>query len=86
MEYRLKAQFMDQKAMDRAITRIAHEIIERNKGLEGLVLVGIKRRGAPLAYRLQKAMERIEGHSPAVFTLDVTHYRDDLAEIGRAHV
>lgn len=79
MEYRLKAQLMDQKAMDRALTRIAHEIIERNKGVEDLVLVGIKRRGAPLACRLQKAIERIEGSGPTVFTLDVTHYRDDLA-------
>lgn len=78
MEYRVKAQLMDQKAMDRALTRIAHEIIERNKGIEDVVLVGIKRRGVPLATRLRSAIERIEGKEPLVFTLDVTLYRDDL--------
>ena len=49
MEYKEKAQVMDSKAMERAITRIAHEIIERNKGVSNLMLLGIKRRGVPLA-------------------------------------
>ncbi len=79
MDYRVKAQLMDAKAMDRALTRIAHEIIERNKGTEGLVLLGIKRRGVPLALRLQKAISRIEGSTPPVDTLDITLYRDDLS-------
>ena len=79
LDYRVKAQLMDAKAMDRALTRIAHEIIERNKGIDDLVLLGIKRRGVPLAFRLQKAIERIEGSAPAVDTLDITLYRDDLS-------
>jgi pyrimidine operon attenuation protein/uracil phosphoribosyltransferase len=70
---------MDNKAMDRALTRIAHEIIERNKGIEDLVLLGIRRRGVPLAERLQKTICRIEGSAPAVDTLDITLYRDDLS-------
>jgi len=79
LDYRVKAQLMDAKAMDRALTRIAHEIIERNKGIDGLVLLGIKRRGVPLALRLQKAIARIEGSAPEVDTLDITLYRDDLS-------
>jgi pyrimidine operon attenuation protein/uracil phosphoribosyltransferase len=64
--------------MGRAITRIAHEIVERNKGSEDLVLLGIPTRGFPLAVRIAAAVERIEGLAPATGSLDITMYRDDL--------
>ncbi len=76
--YREKTQLMDERAMQRALTRIAHEIIERNKGTEDLVLVGIRRRGIPLAERLASNIERIEGKQVMVGDLDITSYRDDL--------
>lgn len=76
--YREKTQLMDERALQRALTRIAHEIIERNKGTEDLVLVGIRRRGIPLAERLASNIERIEGRTVLVGNLDITSYRDDL--------
>ncbi len=76
--YREKTQLMDERALQRALTRIAHEIIERNKGTEDLVLVGIRRRGIPLAERLASNIERIEGKTVLVGNLDITSYRDDL--------
>ncbi|KAF0197996.1 MAG: pyrimidine operon attenuation protein / uracil phosphoribosyltransferase [Bacillota bacterium] len=79
MEYKEKAQVMDAKAMERAITRIAHEIIERNKGVSNLMLLGIKRRGVPLANRLRDAILRIEGALVEVGVIDITLYRDDLS-------
>ncbi|GAA0331287.1 bifunctional pyrimidine operon transcriptional regulator/uracil phosphoribosyltransferase [Bacillus carboniphilus] len=75
-----KAQVMDAQAMKRALTRIAHEIIEKNKGIEDCVLVGIKTRGIYLANRLAKRIEEIEGKSIPVGELDITLYRDDLTE------
>lgn len=72
-----KALIMDEKAIDRAIVRIAHEIIEKNKGVEHVVLVGIRTRGWPLSHRLAASIEKIEGSSVPVFPLDVTYYRDD---------
>lgn len=77
-----KAVIMDDKAITRATTRIANEIIERNKGIEDVVLVGIKTRGVPFARRLAKKILEIEGEYIDVFTLDITLYRDDLKEIG----
>lgn len=75
-----KAAIMDERAMERALTRIAHEIIERNKGTGDLVLVGIRRRGAPLANRLAQAISQIEeGASIPVGMLDIAFYRDDLS-------
>ncbi len=76
-----KALILDESAIKRSITRIAHEILEKNKGVEDLVLVGIKTRGYPLAERLAKRIEEIEGEKLEVFSLDVTLYRDDLTEI-----
>ena len=72
-----KALIMDEKAIERAIFRIAHEIIEKNKGVENIVLVGIKTRGLPLALRFSKKIEEIEGSQVPVFPLDITYYRDD---------
>lgn len=72
-----KALIMDDKAIERAIVRIAHEIIEKNKGVDNIVLVGIKTRGLPLSLKLAKMIEEIEGSVVPVFPLDVTYYRDD---------
>ncbi|MDG5470221.1 bifunctional pyr operon transcriptional regulator/uracil phosphoribosyltransferase PyrR [Jeotgalibacillus sp. ET6] len=69
---------MDDQMMKRALTRIAHEIIERNKGVEQCVLVGIKTRGIYLANRLKERIEAIEGVNVPVGELDITMYRDDL--------
>ena len=76
-----KTILMDQPAMSRAVTRIAHEIVERNKGGENLVLVGIKTRGAPLSKRLQTKIKEIEDITVPVGELDITLYRDDLKEV-----
>ena len=75
-----KALIMDDKAMDRAITRIGHEIIEKNKGVDEVALVGIKTRGVPLAKRIAKKIEQIEGKKVTVGELDISLYRDDLSE------
>ncbi|NLM77870.1 MAG: bifunctional pyr operon transcriptional regulator/uracil phosphoribosyltransferase PyrR [Ruminococcaceae bacterium] len=74
-----KAILMDQAMLDRALTRIAHEILEKNKGLEDLCLVGIQRRGVPLAERIADKIEEIEGMRPEIGVLDITFYRDDLS-------
>src|SRR5699024_9752166 len=76
-----KTILMDQPAMNRAVTRIAHEIVERNKGGENLVLVGIKTRGAPLSKRLQTKIKEIEDITVPVGELDITLYRDDLKKV-----
>jgi pyrimidine operon attenuation protein / uracil phosphoribosyltransferase len=69
---------MDEAEIRRATTRIAHEILERNKGAEGLVLVGIANRGDDLARRLAAELKRIEGADVSVGALDITFYRDDI--------
>ena len=79
MEYRTKATVMDAEAVSRAITRIAHEILESNKGAGNLALVGIVTRGAVLAEILATKIREIEGAEVAVGTLDISFYRDDLA-------
>jgi len=79
---KIKASIMDQKAIFRATTRIANEIIERNKGIKDLVLVGIKTRGVPFAHRIAEKIMEIEETSVDVYTLDISLYRDDLKEIG----
>ncbi len=76
-----KALLMDDAAVKRALTRIAHEIVEKNKGLESVVLIGIQRRGVPMAQRIAKALERIEGQAPPLGVLDITFYRDDLSKL-----
>ena len=73
-----KAVVLDEQAIRRALTRIAHEIIERNKGIDGCVLIGIKTRGIYLAKRLAERIEQIEGTAIPVGELDITLYRDDL--------
>lgn len=76
-----KSVLMDETAVQRALTRIAHEIVERNKGLANLVLIGIQRRGVPMAMRIAKILEQIEGEIPPVGILDITFYRDDLSKL-----
>lgn len=74
-----KAVIMDDAAMRRAMTRIAHEILERNEGAEGVGLVGIVSRGVPLAEILSHEIEEIEGRRPPVGQLDISFYRDDIS-------
>jgi pyrimidine operon attenuation protein / uracil phosphoribosyltransferase len=76
-----KATLMDPQEVTRALTRIAHEIIERNKGTDDLALVGVHTRGVPIAERLADMIERFEGVRPRTGKLDITLYRDDLTEI-----
>ncbi|WP_172194161.1 bifunctional pyr operon transcriptional regulator/uracil phosphoribosyltransferase PyrR [Saccharibacillus qingshengii] len=68
---------MDEAAIRRALTRIAHEILEKNKGIEGCVLIGIKTRGVPLAKRIAKRIFEIEGTPVACGEIDISSYRDD---------
>lgn len=76
-----KAQIMDERGITRAITRIAHEIIEKNKGIENVALIGIQRRGVPLAKRIAEKIKEVEGKSVDVGILDITFYRDDLSTL-----
>lgn len=78
MEYRRKAEVMDASAIDRALTRIAHEILEANDGPEGLALVGILTRGVYVAQRLAERIARIENAEVPVGSLDISFYRDDV--------
>ena len=75
---RLKAQIMDSTGMDRTLTRLAHDILERNKGAESIVIVGIRTRGEFLARRITRKIETSEGVSLKIGSLDITLYRDDL--------
>lgn len=78
-----KAQILDENGIRRALTRIAHEIIERNKGVDNVALVGIRRRGVPLAERLARRIKDIEGTEVPVGILDITLYRDDLTTLAQ---
>src|SRR2546421_742530 len=78
---REKAQLMSASEIDRTLLRLAYEIIEQHDGAEGLVFVGIRRRGVPLAERLAGKIGEIEKVSPLVATLDITFYRDDLSTV-----
>lgn len=81
MELHDKKILMDEMAIKRALTRIAHEIIEKNKGVKDVAIVGIRRRGGPLALRLAEHIEQIEGIKVPVGILDITLYRDDLTTL-----
>lgn len=80
-----KAIVLDEQAIRRALTRIAHEIIERNRGIDNCILVGIKTRGIYLANRLAERIEQIEGKSVPVGEVDITLYRDDLSKKTKDH-
>lgn len=75
---KLKALILDDKAMKRTLTRISHEIIEKNDGIDNLILMGIKRRGYPIAKRIAENIENIEGTKIKVESVDISFYRDDL--------
>jgi len=76
-----KAVILDADGIRRAVTRIAHEIIERNKGVDNIALIGIRRRGVPLAERLAERIKDIEGRQVPIGVLDITLYRDDLTTV-----
>jgi len=82
MSFREKAQIMDSEQIRRAVVRIALEIVEKNKGIDDLILVGIQRRGVNLSQVIGEAIAASEGRSPAMGTLDITFYRDDLSTLG----
>lgn len=81
VEIHEKAQLMSASEIERTLIRLAHEILEKNNGSDGLVLVGVRRRGVPLAERLAKIIQRIEKKPVSVGTLDITLYRDDLSTL-----
>jgi pyrimidine operon attenuation protein/uracil phosphoribosyltransferase len=81
-ELRQKAQLMSGSEIERTLVRLAHEILEKNGGVEGLGLVGIRRRGVPIAERLGKMIQQVEKKRVPVGTLDITFYRDDLSTLG----
>jgi pyrimidine operon attenuation protein/uracil phosphoribosyltransferase len=83
---REKAEIVDAEGLRRIITRIAHEIVERNKGTQDLVLVGVRRRGVPLAERIAGKIEEFEGSAVPRGSLDITLYRDDLSTVGEKPV
>lgn len=77
-----KTEIMDSARMARALSRLASEIVEENQGARDLYIVGIRRRGVPLAERIAKKIEEIEGHAPLFGIIDITLYRDDLSTVG----
>ena len=77
---------MSGSEIERTLVRLAHEIVEKNNGMKNLVLVGIKRRGVPLANRLAGLIQQIEKMPVPVGTLDITLYRDDLSTVGTSPV
>ena len=77
----LKTRIMDEDGVRRALVRIAHEIVEKNHGVEDVCLVGIRRRGVPIAESLRDNIEKIEGRRVPAGSLDITYYRDDLTRI-----
>lgn len=81
---RLKAQIMDEAAMNRALVRISHQIAEKNKGVDNVVLVGIRRRGEPLARQIRDCIETIEGVAVPCGSIDIRFYRDDLSRLADA--
>lgn len=77
-----KSRIMDAAAMKRAIERLSSEIVESNRGADDLYLVGIRRRGVPIAERIAKRIEALEDQAPLSGILDITLYRDDLSTVG----
>jgi len=78
---KLKAQIMDEAAIGRALMRISHEIAEKNKGVDNIALVGIRRRGEPIARRIRANIAKIEGIEPPCGSIDIGFYRDDLSPL-----
>ena len=86
MKIQRKSVVMDSLQIRRTIMRISHEIIERNKGVENVILVGIQKRGVPLAERISRMIESIEGVKVPVGAIDITLYRDDLQMISQVPI
>ena len=86
VQLKFKAQIMDEPGVERALVRISHQIIEKNRGVDGLRLIGIKTRGVPLARRIAENIRRIEGVEVPVGELDITLYRDDLSPVADAPI
>ena len=78
---KLKAQIMDEAALGRALMRISHEIDEHNRGVDNVVLVGVRRRGEPLAQRIRGNIHKIEDKDVPCGSLDIRFYRDDLSHV-----
>lgn len=78
---REKSQLMSAAEIERSLTRLAYEIVERNNGAADLLLVGVRRRGAPLAERLARKISAVEGLAVPVAAIDITFYRDDLSTV-----
>lgn len=78
---KIKAQIMDEMALNRALMRISHEITEKNKGVENVQLVGIRRRGEPIAQRIRSNILKIEGVEIPCGSIDISFYRDDLTTL-----
>ncbi len=81
MNLRRKANIMNSEEMRRAIVRLSHEIVESNNGIDGLILVGIRKRGVPLAERIRRQIAAIEGDEVPLGILDITLYRDDVHKV-----
>lgn len=75
-----KARILDEKAIERTLTRLAHEIIEKNKGVDNVVLIGIQSRGVPIAEKIAEKIKEIEDETVLVGSIDITPYRDDLED------
>ncbi len=86
MEFKEKAKILSKEEIDKAVKRISHEILERNKHLEDLVIIGIRNRGEYLAYRIANSIEKISGQKPLLGILDITLYRDDLTQVAEQPV
>ncbi len=86
MELKVKSRVLDKEGIERTLQRIAHEILEKNHGLENLAVIGVKTRGAYLAERIARNIESIGGKGLPVGALDITLYRDDLTEIAEQPV
>lgn len=82
MDFKTKSQIMDGAGIMRALSRLGMQIVERNVGTADLLLVGIRRRGVPLAERIADKIEQLEGVRPPTGQLDITLYRDDLSTVG----
>jgi pyrimidine operon attenuation protein / uracil phosphoribosyltransferase len=81
MQIKEKSQLMSATEIDRTLQRLAHEIVEKSGGTSNLALIGIRRRGVPLAQRIARSMRGIDGVDVPVGTLDITLYRDDLSKV-----
>lgn len=86
MELKTKTVIMDEDKIRRSLTRIAHEIIEKNKGTQDLVIIGVRSRGVPLSKRLNEMIEQIEGAKVPIGIIDITLYRDDLSSLAEQPV